>query len=115
SLTNKTGITVVSRAPAIVKSAVQNLRASKTRSRTLASWRGGNLTEREFAHWLEAYPPQTLAQVGGAPDSTLVEFVKSIARNEMIVAAAEARHIAMTPGATDSLRMRFRRDIQEMT
>lgn len=114
SLTNKTGITVVSRAPAIVKAAALNLRASKNRSRTMASWRGGELTEREFAHWLQAYPPQTLGQIGGAPDSTLTEFVKSIARNEMIVTAARAHHVRMTPGTRDSLRQRFRDDIAQM-
>ena len=114
SLANKSGITVVSRAPAIVKSVAQNIRVSKTRSRRLASWPNGSLTESEFATWLQAYPPQTLGQIGGAPDSTLVEFVKSIARNEMILNAARARHITMAASTRDSLRARFANDIHEM-
>jgi hypothetical protein len=114
SLTNKSGISVVSRAPAIVKSVALNLRVSKTRSRTLASWRGGELSEKEFARWLEAYPPQTLGQIGGAPDSTLVEFVKSIARNEMIIDAARRRNITMTAAARDSLRTRYAADLATM-
>lgn len=115
SLTTKTGISVSARAPAIVKSAAQNIRVAKTRSRTLASWRGGELTEREFANWLQAFGPQTLGQIVAAPDSTLTEFVKSIARNEMLVAAARLRRIGLTAGQRDTLRMRFRDELVQMT
>src|SRR5215510_2655549 len=80
SITNRTGVSVRGRAPAIVKSAATNLRLAKGRDRTLATWRGGRLTEEQFATWLQAYPLQTRAQIGQAPDSTLIEFVKSIAR-----------------------------------
>lgn len=114
SLTNKTGIRVVARAPAIVKGAAADLRGAKTRNRTLASWNGGTLTEREFALWLQAFPQNTLAMVGQAPDSTLNEFVKSIARNEMLVTAARARHIAIGQPQRDSIRMRYREDLMTM-
>ena len=114
SLTNKTGVQVRSRAPQIVKSVASNLRAAKGRSRTLATWRGGRLTEGEFAVWLQAFPPQTRGQVGQAPDSVLVEFIKSIARNEQIIAAAQERNIGLSPVQRDSMRARYRDELQAM-
>ena len=45
SLANKTNIKVRGSAPAIVRAAAQNLRAAKGRSRTLATYHGGRLTE----------------------------------------------------------------------
>lgn len=114
SLTTKTGITVRGRAPAIVKSAAANLRLARGRSRTIATWRGGSLSEGDFATWLQAYPPQVRGQIGGAPDSTLIDFVKSIVRAQMIVEAAQARHIGLTAGQRDTIRMRYREDLQQM-
>ena len=114
SLTNKTGISVESRAPAMVKAAAANLRAAKQRNRTIATWRGGKLTERQLATWLQAYPPQTIGMIGGAPDSTLNEFVKSLARNEMIIAAARAHGFHLTSGQRDTVRMRYRHDLMEI-
>jgi len=114
SLTNKTGISVRGRAPAIVKAAVNNLRAAKGRSRTLATWRGGSLSEHDIAIWLQAFPAQTRAMIGQAPDSTLVEFVKSIARNQQIIDAAHKRHITLSAGQRDSLRVHYRDDLRQI-
>jgi hypothetical protein len=114
SLTNKTGVHVEARAPQMVKAAATNLRLAKSRDRTIATWRGGKLTERELATWLQAYPPQTIGMIGQAPDSTLNEFVKSLARNEMIIAAARARGFRVTPGARDTIRTRYRTDLMEI-
>ena len=114
SLTNKTGVQVRSRAPQIVKAAATNLRLAKGRSRTLATWRGGRLTEGEFATWLQAFPPQTRGQVSQAPDSMLIEFIKSIARNEQIIEAARERNIGLNPVQRDSMRFRYREELTTM-
>jgi hypothetical protein len=103
SLTNKTDIRVRGSAPAIVRAAAQNLRAAKGRSRVLATYRGGRLRERDFARWLQAFPPQTAGQVAGAPDSVLVDFVKSIARNQMLLRSAEQRNIRLSPADQESV------------
>lgn len=114
SISNRTGIAVRGRAAAITKAAVNNLRAAKGRSRTVATWRGGSLDEHQLAVWLQAYPAQTRAMIGSAPDSTLVEFVKSLARNQQIVQAAQARHIVVSGPQHDSLRMHYRDDLHQM-
>jgi len=80
SLTNKSGLSVRGGAPQAVRAIANNLRRSKSRWRTLASWRGGSLDEGRFARWLEAYGPQTRAAAAdpSVPDSSLREFVKTI-------------------------------------
>lgn len=111
SLTNKTGISVRGSAPATVRAAAANLRQAKERGRTLATYRGGRLTERDFARWLQAFPMQTRGAVAQAPDSTLIDFVKSIARNEMLMRTAERLNIGLTPADRDTVQARYRREL----
>ncbi len=114
SLTSKSGLTVRGGAPQIVRAVARNLRGSKSRWRTLASWRGGKLDEGRFATWLEAYGPQTrqAAMDPQVPDSSLREFVKTIARSEMLVRAAQQRHIGLTTPQRDSIRAHYRAELQ---
>ncbi|MDP3774894.1 MAG: peptidylprolyl isomerase [Gemmatimonadales bacterium] len=115
SLTNRTDVRVRGSAPAIVRGAAENLRAAKDRSRVVATYRGGRLRERDFARWLQAFPPQTRGMVMQAPDSMIIEFVKSITRNDMLLRAAQARHYRLTPQESDSIRESFRRDLALLT
>lgn len=114
SLTNRTGIRVRGSAPAIVRRVAEDLRSAKNRSRVLATYRGGRLRERDFARWLQAFPAQTRGMVAQAPDSTLTEFVKSISRNEMLVAAARERGLEITQSDRDSIAVNFRRELDAM-
>src|SRR3990172_2695124 len=75
----------------------------KARSRVLATYAGGRLREKDFVRWLQAFPPQTAGMVMQAPDSTLNEFVRSIARNQMLLKGAEERHLQLTRGDHDSI------------
>lgn len=113
SLTNKSGISVRSHAEQYAKAAAGDLRAAKERNRVLATWRGGQLTERQFATWLQAFPPQTPGMVAQAPDSQVGDFIKSIARNEMLVAAATQHHIQVARPAMDSINTRYRDELRQ--
>jgi len=114
SLKRQTGIKVKSSAPSTVRAAAANLRDAKASSRVLATYNGGELTEREFARWLEAYPPNTRGAIPQAPDSALSEFVRSIAVNDMLIHSAQARHIQLTVEDRDSVRTIYRRDLMQM-
>jgi hypothetical protein len=114
SLNSQTDIKVRSSAPAVVRTVAQDMRSAKTSGRVLATYKGGRLTESDFARWLQAFPMQTRAMVGQAPDSTLAEFVRSIARNEMLIRSAEARHIELTAADMDTIRQRFRVELASM-
>jgi len=112
SLTNRTGIRVRGSAPAIVRRAAADVRGAKGRSRVLATYNGGRLTEGEFARWLQAFPANTRSMVAQAPDSTLTEFVKSITRNEMLVDAAHERNLQLTREDRDSIRSVYRQELE---
>lgn len=114
SLTNRTGIRVRKNTPQLVRNAAGSMREAKTRSRTFASYNGGNLTEGEFARWLQAFPGQTRGMVLQADDSTLVEFVRSITRNEMLIDAARERGMRLSQADWDTIRTRYVADMAQM-
>ncbi len=114
SVNHAGGIKIRSSAPAAARLAAQNLRDAKTSGRVLASYKGGKLTEREFARWLQAFPPQTRAAVAQAPDSTLAQFIQTVVRNQMMIASAQARHIDLTASDRDSIRSEYRLDLLAM-
>ncbi len=114
SLTNRTGISVRKGAPQLVRNAAGALREAKTRSRTFASYNGGKLTEGEFARWLQAFPGQTRGMVLQADDSTLVDFVRSIARNEMLIEEAGKRGVRLSAAEWDTIRTRYVQDLAQM-
>jgi Tfp pilus assembly protein PilV len=114
SLANKSGIKVRGSAPATVRSAVNDLRGAKRSGRVLATYKGGTLTAGEMARWLQAFPAQTRGMVLQADDSTLREFVKSIARNEVLLVMVREHHLALTPAERDTVLTQFRTDIARL-
>lgn len=111
SLTNRTDIRVRGSAPARARFAAANMREAKTGSRVMATYHGGRMRERDFARWLQAYPAQVRAQIGQAPDSVLSEFVKSLARNDMLLRSAAQMHIRLASADWDSIRSNYRREM----
>jgi PPIC-type PPIASE domain len=114
SLEHHTDIDVRGSAPVAARAAAQNLRDAKTNGRVLASYKGGKLTVREFARWLQAFPPQTRMAVAQAPDSLVKQFIESLVRNDMMLASAKALHITLTSSDRDSIRMLYRDDLATM-
>jgi hypothetical protein len=104
SLTNRTGIRVRRSAPALAKRTAEDLHAARGRRRVMATFNGGRLRQSDFARWLQAFPPQTRGMVLQAPDSAISEFVKSIARNHMLLLTAERMGIHLAPQDLDSIR-----------
>jgi hypothetical protein len=114
SLTNRTDIRVPKGTAQRVRNAAGALREAKSRTRTFATYRGGKLSEGEFARWLQAFPGQTRGMVLQADDSTLVDFVRSIARNEMLIEEARARGVRLGAAEWDTIRTRYVQDLAQM-
>ncbi len=114
SVTRETQIKIRSSAPASARLAAQTLRDAKTSSRVLATYRGGSFRVRDFARWLQAYPPQTRTAVAQAPDSSLQQFLQTLVRNQMMIEAAQARHIALSAADRDTIRQLYRDDLVTM-
>jgi parvulin-like peptidyl-prolyl cis-trans isomerase-like protein len=114
SLNAHTGLNVKGSAAVAARAAAQNMRDAKTNGRVLATYRGGKLTVKEFARWLQAFSPQTQGAVAQAPDSLVNQFIASLARNDMMIQAAQTRHIDLTVADRDTIRTAFRDDLATM-
>lgn len=111
SLANRSGIKVRGSAPATLRSVVNDARSAKSSGRVLATYTGGKLTASGMARWLQAFPSQTRGMVLQADDSTLREFVRSIARNEVLLEMVKTRGLTLSAAQRDTIIERFRSDI----
>ncbi len=109
-LDEESRITVRPNAAAAAKDAARDLAGNRDKNDVMASYKGGDLTVAKFVRWVESYPPQARLpqQMAQAPDSLVRNFVKSIARNEVMLTKADSAGIKMTPGEMDTLRMEFK-------
>ncbi len=114
SLTSHGDIKVKSSAAGAVRAAVADLDNAKSSGRVLATYRGGRFTMRDFTRWLEAFGPQAPGALSSAPDSTVDRFIHNLVRNELMVAAAHAAHVALTAGELDTLRTGFAQELDTL-
>ena len=68
----------------------------------LATSSAGELTAGRVARWISGVPnsPQLRAQMQQAPDSVINLFVKSLARQELLLKQADSAKIQLTPDET---------------
>ncbi len=114
SLNKHVPVDVRSSAPPSVRAAAQHLREAKAGTRVIATYPGGRLTQGDMARWMQGFSPQTLVMITQAPDSTLKSFVRSIARNAMLIHSAELRHIGLSAADQDTIRGAYRADLEQM-
>lgn len=72
-------------------------------SRHLATWRGGELTAQEFLSFVRRMPPQQQAQIGAMPDEQLETVLREISTNQLVLADALERGIAVPEEERDSI------------
>lgn len=103
-------IEVKSNAATLAKAAARDLSGHRDEDDVMASYRGGNLTVGRFVTWVESYPPQMRLpqQMAQAPDSLVQHFVKSIARNEVMLTKADSAGIKLTADETTQLHNEFK-------
>jgi peptidyl-prolyl cis-trans isomerase D len=103
-------ITLKSSATADAKSAASNFAGHRRDTDVLASFKGGSLTVGRFVKWVELMPPQQRIgqQLAQAPDSIVRQFIKSVARNEVLLKKADSAGIALTAEEQASLHAEFK-------
>lgn len=103
-------IEVRSNAPALAKSAARDVGAHRRSDDVMATFRGGSLNVGEFVRWVESMNPQMRIwqQIPEAPDSVLQQFVRSVARNEVLLMRADSAGIRLTDEERSQLRSDFR-------
>lgn len=98
-------INVKSNAATAAKGAARDITGHRDDKEVIATYKGGELTNGRFARWVESYPPQMrlAQQMAQAPDSLVRQFVKSIARNEIMLKKADTAGVALTPEETKNI------------
>jgi hypothetical protein len=97
SLTVKRRIEPVSRAPAYVRAAMQDIDGSRTSRRTLVNYRGGSIRVRDLVRWVGAMDPSVTQALPQAPDEQINQFLKAIAQRELLLQQADSAKVSLTP------------------
>lgn len=85
-----------------IKAALGDIDGKRNDKGTLVAYKGGGFTVADLLKWVGALTadpvkgPQTLVQIKAAPDSQLVEFVRRLAQNALVLKDAEKNGIAIT-------------------
>ena len=107
---SEANIEVRANAGASAKEAVADISAHREDDDVLASFKGGELTVARFTRWVESFPPnmRIAQQLAAAPDSLVRQFVKSIARNEVLLKKADSAGIKLPAEQQQQLYADFR-------
>jgi PPIC-type PPIASE domain len=101
-------IKVAKGAPAAMRRAGEDPEAARRSNKTLVSFKGGELTLSEFMRWVQALPPQYLAQLKQADDSMLIQFAKILTQNVLLLEQADSAKVQVTPEEWQGLQSRYR-------
>jgi hypothetical protein len=103
-------IEVKSAAASQAKEAAREMNAHRNDSDVMATYKGGDLTVGRFVSWIESYPPQMRLpqQMAQAPDSLVRQFVKSIARQEVMLRMADSAGITLSAEEKNQLHSEFK-------
>ena len=114
SLAQTQQIKVARGAAATMRNAGQDPDASRKSKKTLVSFKGGELTLGEFMRWVQALPPQYIAQLKQADDSMLTQFAKILTQNVLLLRQADSAGINVTPEEWQGLQARYRTQLDTL-
>ncbi|HEX2167266.1 MAG TPA: peptidylprolyl isomerase [Longimicrobiales bacterium] len=80
--------------------------------RAMVTYTGGALTAGEYLALMQQRPPQDRGSVAGASDDQLRDWLRLLARDEILIDEATRLGIAAPPAEQDSARMALRRQLQ---
>ena len=101
-------IKVAKGAPAMMREAGEDPDAARKSNKTLVSFKGGSLSVGEFMHWVQALPPQYIAQLKQADDTMLIQFAKILTQNVLLLKQADSAKVRLTPEEWKGLETRYR-------
>ena len=108
-------LTVKSNAATAAKNAARDLGANRRNDDVLATYKGGELTVGRLVTWIESIPQAQIArQMQQAPDSIVREFVKSIARQEVLLKMADSAGVTIDTVEQNRLHADFKQLVQQL-
>ncbi len=114
SLAQTKQIKVARGAAAAMRKAGEDPDAARKSKKTLVSFKGGELTVSEFMRWLQALPPQYIAQLKQADDSMLTQFAKILTQNVLLLQQADSAGIRITAEEWEGLQSRYRTQLDTL-
>jgi len=112
ALTNQ--IKVARGAATAMRKAGDDPDAARKSKKTLVSYKGGELTVGDFMRWIQALPPQYMAQLKQADDSMLTQFAKILTQNVLLLRQADSAGIDITPEEWQGLQGRYRSQLDTL-
>ncbi len=106
----QTGKVVVKpNAGAAIKSGLKAMDDNRDNRTVVATSTAGDLTVGRVLRWVEAYPAQASVpqQLAAAPDSLIGKFVRSIARNELVLKQADSAKVELDSAELNAIRRAF--------
>jgi len=79
-----------------MKAALLNPDASRSSTKQLASFKGGELSVGEYLRWVRALPPQYNAQLKQANDSVLSQFARVLTLNVLLLRQADSAKVQIS-------------------
>ena len=107
-------IKVVRGAPAAMRQAGEDPEAARRSKKALVTYKGGELTVRDFIRWVQALPPQYIAQLKQADDSMLTQFARILTQNVLLLGQADSAGIEVTPEEWQGLQARYRSQLDTL-
>jgi PPIC-type peptidyl-prolyl cis-trans isomerase-like protein len=114
SLAQMRQIKIARSAPAAMRAAGEDPDAARRSNKTLVSYKGGELTLGEFMRWVQALPPQYVAQLKQADDSMLNQFARILTQNVLLLEQADSAKIRVTPEEWQGLQSRYRAQLDTL-
>lgn len=114
SLAQTKEIKVARGAAAAMRDAGADPEKARKSKKTLVSFKGGELTVAEFMRWVQALPPQYIAQLKQADDSMLTQFAKILTQNVLLLEQADSAGIRATPEEWQGLQARYRSQLDTL-
>jgi peptidyl-prolyl cis-trans isomerase D len=114
SLATRKKLVVPSGAPSLIRKALADRNAAATSTEALATFEGGSVTVGYFLRWVGALGPSWLADLQTRPDSSLTQFVRLIAQNQILLAQADSAGVRLSPEEWASLQQRFRGQVDTL-
>jgi hypothetical protein len=114
SLAQTKQIKVARDAAKAMRTAGEDPDKARKSNKTLVSFKGGELTLAEFMRWVQALPPQYVAQLKQADDSMLTQFAKILTQNVLLLEQADSAGINVTAEEWEALRNRYRMQLDTL-
>jgi hypothetical protein len=114
SLAQTKQIKVARGAAAAMRAAGEDPDKARKSKKTLVSFKGGELTLAEFMRWVQALPPQYVAQLKQADDSMLTQFAKILTQNVLLLRQADSAGIDVTAEEWEGLQSRYRSQLDTL-